>query len=623
MKSAKAIIEELNRVDEHQRVEAKSGIGESILETICAFANETGLSGGVILIGVEREENTLFPFYNVTGVSDPDKLSGDLASQCASVFSTPIRPTIQPEEVDGKTVLVVSVQEASSSEKPIYFKSKGLPQGAYRRIGSTDQKCTEDDLVALFSQRDTETYDESPIRGAEMDDLDPEAIEYYRALRKRVNPTAEELAWSDEDLLLALSAAKKEDGGLQPTLAGVLLFGTRKALRRLLPMVRVDYVRIPGKEWVENPDERFSTTDMRGSLLQLVQRIQDQIFEDLPKAFALEEGDVQARSQSLPAKVLREAIVNALMHASYRVHQPIQILRYSNRLEIRNPGYSLKNEDQLGEPGSRPRNPKIAAVFHETNLAETKGSGIRTMRKLMEENGFAPPTFESDRSNDLFTARLLLHHFLTPEDVSWLAQFAAENLNDAQKRSLIFVREMGAIDNQTYRQLNAVDTIAASTDLRRLRDIGLLEKKGKSTATYYIPGEKMGQSGPTGKTHQLPAETHQLPGETHKPDGKTHKLEIETHKLEVLPAELVNILNSSGKRPGKDQREQWIVEICSYGEWSATELAQLLNIKDPLYLQRTYLKPLIKTHKLAYTFPEMVNHPQQKYTLPAGNGGKP
>ena len=33
----------------------------------------------------------------------------------------------------------------------------------------------------------------------------------------------------------------------------------------------------------------------------------------------------------------------------------------------------------------------IAAVLHETNLAETKGSGIRVMRQLMNEVGLTPP----------------------------------------------------------------------------------------------------------------------------------------------------------------------------------------------------------------------------------------
>ncbi len=40
------------------------------------------------------------------------------------------------------------------------------------------------------------------------------------------------------------------------------------------------------------------------------------------------------------------------MHRSYRSQQPTQIIRFANRLELRNPGYSLKAPDRLGEPGS-------------------------------------------------------------------------------------------------------------------------------------------------------------------------------------------------------------------------------------------------------------------------------
>lgn len=93
----------------------------------------------------------------------------------------------------------------------------------------------------------------------------------------------------------------------------------------------------------------------------------------------------------------------------------------SSRIEITNPGFSLKPEEYLGEPGSENRNPFIAAIFHETNFAETKGSGIRTIRNLMERAQLMPPTFESDHSKNQFTTRLPLHHFLNEEDIKWLA----------------------------------------------------------------------------------------------------------------------------------------------------------------------------------------------------------
>ena len=172
----------------------------------------------------------------------------------------------------------------------------------------------------------------------------------------RCKSNATELTWTDEHLLESLFAIKRDNNGeLKPTVAGILLFGSQFALRRLFPMARVDYMISPGKEWIEDPHNRFSTLiETREPLLRLAQRLYDQIYSNLPKAFSLKEGEIQAREETLPAIVIREVIVNALMHASYRTHQPIQIIQFSNRIEIHNAGYSLKNEDQLGEPGSKP-----------------------------------------------------------------------------------------------------------------------------------------------------------------------------------------------------------------------------------------------------------------------------
>ena len=57
---------------------------KSLLETVCAFANEPGLGGGWLLLGITREELALFPSYEVQGLDHPDKVSADLASQAAS-----------------------------------------------------------------------------------------------------------------------------------------------------------------------------------------------------------------------------------------------------------------------------------------------------------------------------------------------------------------------------------------------------------------------------------------------------------------------------------------------------------------------------------------------------------
>jgi len=75
----------------------------------------------------------------------------------------------------------------------------------------------------------------------------------------------------------------------------------------------------------------------------MVNRAFNAIADDLPRGFSLKPGNLQAnRPLSIPEEALREAIVNSLIHQNFRIHQPIQIIRYSNRIEIINPGFFVE-----------------------------------------------------------------------------------------------------------------------------------------------------------------------------------------------------------------------------------------------------------------------------------------
>lgn len=490
-----------------------------------------------------------------------------------------------------------------------------MPKGAFRRIGSTDQRCTEDDLMALYQSRQQESYDAGILSGATLEDLSSEALADYRQARAETNPDDEALRWPDEELLQALGALRRNaQNQWQPTVAGVLLFGTPVALRRCFSMTRVDYIRVPGREWVPDPERRFDTVELRDPLFRLIRRTQAAILDDLPKAFGLEEGELQRQDRPvIPLRVIREAVVNALMHRSYRSHSPIQIIRYSNRLEIRNPGFSLKSPEHLGEPGSTPRNPKLASVLHETRFAETKGSGIRVMREMAEAAGLAPPLFESDRGRDLFVARFFFHHFLGEDDLRWLAGFKTLNLSEAEARALVVSREAGAMDNATYRDLNKVDTLAASTALRRLRDAGLFEKNGRGSATWYKPTAKMltGREGvssnPAGLSSNPGALTSNLGTQTSNPTtGQREAL------LAGLPAELVETVLQLGRRHPPPAVRELIITLCHLRDWRADELATLLDRRAET-VRQDYLRPLMREGRLAMTQPDKPNDPQQAY----------
>lgn len=627
--TALELLQSLNLLDETERIEAKraSEAGKSLLETVCAFANEPGLGGGWLLLGVVREEQALFPSYQVEGVPQPDKLCADLATQCRDTFNLPVRIELSTEQVNGHAVVVAFVPEAQPQDKPVFFKAQGLPKGALRRVGSVDQHCTDDDLAVFYQGRQRDSFDAGLVPDATLDDLAPEALADYRQARAETNPDAEELRWSDAELLRSLGCiAQDGQGAWRPTVAGLMLFGKPQALRRCFPMTRVDYIRVPGREWVPDPDRRFDTIELRDPLFRLIRRAQAAVLDDLPKGFALSEGDLQRQDKPvIPQRVIREALVNALMHRSYRSHSPVQIIRYANRLEIRNPGFSLKSPEHLGEPGSEPRNPRIAAVLHETRFAETKGSGIRVMRETMEQAGLTPPLFESDRGNDQFVARYFFHHFLGADDIAWLAQFKDAQLSPDEAKALIVVREAGAIDNAAYRALSKVDTLAASAALRRLRDAGLLQQKGRGSATYYVPAERLGLGDRLPSDSADSALSSNPPGLSSKPEAlssnpgalssnppATEQDQARAVLLDDLPGSLAARLGAIGQRHPPQEIQDVVVALCHLRDWPVDELALVLR-RNPEVVRQNYLRPLMRDGRLVMTRPEEPNDPQQAY----------
>ena len=295
--------------------------------------------------------------------------------------------------------------------------------------------------------------------------------------------------------------------------------------------------------------------------------------------------------------------------------------------------------DDWGETGSMLRNLRISEIFHDTNLAETKGTGVGAMRRLMKEAGLMPPTFESNHEANKFTARLLLHHFLSKENMEWLAQYAEFGLVNEQKLALVFVREVGAIDNATYRQLDSSITHArARLEIHKLCDLGFIEKKGQGRNTYYIRTSKvvsLGERIPP-QDEKIPPQSERLPpqderllplhgilGERYQGEDERNQAYLGTFEEECmlkpceelvreLPNELQERVNNIGNRASRETVCQLLIDLCAFKPYSYEELASILQ-RSPKALKDKYLKPLRLANKLFYWIPEMINHPLQKY----------
>ena len=93
---------------------------------------------------------------------------------------------------------------------------------------------------------------------------------------------------------------------------------------------------------------------------------------------------------------MREAIVNAVAHRDYTSNGSVQVMLFSDRLEVWNPGTLPPSLtlDQLRRPhGSVPANPLLAEPLYLTRYIERMGTGTGDMIERCRNAGLAEPEF--------------------------------------------------------------------------------------------------------------------------------------------------------------------------------------------------------------------------------------
>ena len=224
--------------------------------------------------------------------------------------------------------------------------------------------------------------------------------------------------------------------------------------------------------------------------------------------------------------------------------------------------------------------------------------------------------------------------------MEWLAQYAEFGLVNEQKLALVFVREVGAIDNATYRQLDSSITHArARLEIHKLCDLGFIEKKGQGRNTYYIRTSKVVSLGERlrpqderllpqhGTLGEKILPQHGILGEKIPPQHGTlgekipslhGTFEIESQPksrnelLRELPKGLQERVAKLGKWASREKVSQLLVDLCAFKPYSYEELALIIQ-RAAKPMKDKYIKPLRLANKLFYWIPEMINHPLQKY----------
>ena len=150
---------------------------QSVWETYSAFANTRG---GIILLGItEHKKQPIESRFEITGVSDPDKIETDffniLNNRQKVSRNILFDSDFSPIEVEGKTVIYISVPEADYHKKPIFINDN-IVDGSYRRSHDGDRRLDREDL-AMMLRDSTDDIDSQILEHYGLDDIDEETLQ--------------------------------------------------------------------------------------------------------------------------------------------------------------------------------------------------------------------------------------------------------------------------------------------------------------------------------------------------------------------------------------------------------------------------------------------------------------
>jgi ATP-dependent DNA helicase RecG len=472
-------------------VEVKSaagGLPSTTAETISAFGNA---AGGVLILGLS-ERDGFRPSDGFTASSIRDAL----ARVCSHDLEPPVRSDVEILPFEDASVVVLDVPPTDPLTRPLHLKRRGPYGGSYIRGGDGDRLLTSYEVTQLLANRGQPTDDKALVPGATLDDLDPSRVSAFLT-RLRSKPTRA-FAGGDDTLALVRAGVlgADADGALRPTLAGLLCLGAYP--QQFFPQLFVSFVALPGREMGDVLDDgtRFlDNVTCDGTIPEILEAVIAAARRNMRTA-SLIRGAGREDRYDYPTEVIRELVVNAMLHRDYSPlaqGTQVQVELYPDRLLVKSPGglYGAVVPSQLGvEDISSTRNTVLAKLLAEipdaTGLpvSENRGSGLPTVLKRLREAGMSPPTFDVTPAH--VHVGVPQHALLDPQTVSWIASLGQSDLSDAQHLALALMRSTGTASNEMLR-VWGVESAAATVALRDLVDRGVAVKLGgRRFATYEL-----------------------------------------------------------------------------------------------------------------------------------------
>jgi len=375
---------------------------QSLGKELVAFLN---LDGGTVLIGVEDDGS-------ISGASRAG-IEEWVAEACRTKIEPPVIPLLSwTRNVEpGLNVLAVGVP--AGPDKP-YARVHNQRRTYYIRVGSTSREAGQDELGRMFQASGRLRYGEKPVPGAGFDTLD------RRRLRDYLNRVMEGEAPGDDDtdgwerLLRNIELMTVSGGQCVTTIDGMLLFGKRPG--RYVPQSGIRAICYPGTDpdYATRADEDLWGAMVPlgaedGSLIEpgLADRAWDFVRRNTtPTAYL--EGPRRIDRWEYPEDVVREAVVNALVHRDYSIAgTDIMLTIFVDRMEIVSPG-RLPNTvtvDGMKAGARYARNQTLVNIMRDYRYVDARGMGVRNkiIPGMRAHNGTEPDLVEEEHR---FTVRL-------------------------------------------------------------------------------------------------------------------------------------------------------------------------------------------------------------------------
>lgn len=467
----------------------KTADWNEIAKDCIAFANATG---GRLLLGIEDGHNT--PPADQQIPSDlPDTLRRKLAERTVNVSVLPDVVTAP----NGGQYIELSIPRAiavASTTDGRYFL----------RVADQSKPVTGDDVMRLASERAAlpwETQITLHIPRADVDSAKRYKLLTALHASDRVKASVKEK--SDDELLDHYQLALGQD----LTNLGVLCLGRQHHRAQLTTAPVIQFIKYDEHGQKVN---KLVWDDHTQSPMELIEAVWLEV-PDFREHYELPNGLYRQNVPAFDEIVVRELLVNALVHRPYTQRGDIFLNLHPDRLEVVNPGpLPLGVTPQNVLHTTVRRNEHLARLFHDLKLMEREGSGFDKIFEVLLTQGRPMPEVIETHDRVQVTVR---RRILMPEVIDFIAK--ADQTYQLTQRERIALGLLAQHDALTARELADILELpsveALQPWLKRLVDWNLVQSAGRTQATrYFVDPGLLRSLRFTGETTLKRIEPHRL-----------------------------------------------------------------------------------------------------------------